>query len=180
MTAADADERISKLFERHFDEVLAYCTRRIGSGEAADAAADVFAVAWRRIDEIDWETARPWLYGIARNVVSNRWRSMHRRGRLATKLSGVAAVFNDTPEVFVIRREEDREVLDALKRLREPDQEILRLAAWEELSNVEIAAVLDISRAAVEQRLHRAKSRLARALQPGHGPLSPAVEPGGS
>ena len=55
------ERRFTMLYEQHYDEVLAYCTRRTGRAEADDATADVFAVAWRRIDEIEWTTVRPWL-----------------------------------------------------------------------------------------------------------------------
>lgn len=166
MTAADADERLTTLFQDHYEEVLAYCTRRIGHSDAPDVVSEVFAVAWRRLDEIDWATARPWLYGIARGVLANRWRSMHRWSRVKRKIAHFAEDAVETPEVYYVRREQDREVVAALSRLRQHDQEILRLAAWEELSHAEISAVLGISVAAAEQRLHRAKTRLANVLGP--------------
>lgn len=74
--------RLRELFSNHHDELLAYCARRVGRNEAEDVAADVFAVAVRRSDEIDWTTVRPWLFGIARGVLANRWRSLQRRQRL--------------------------------------------------------------------------------------------------
>lgn len=48
MEAATADQRLTTLFDQHYDEVLAYCARRIGRNEADEAAAEVFAIAWRR------------------------------------------------------------------------------------------------------------------------------------
>ena len=66
------------------------------------------------------------------------------------------------PETVVVRRAEDRRVLEAVGRLRPADQEILRLAGWEEMPHADIAEVLGISAAAVDQRFHRAKRRLAR------------------
>jgi RNA polymerase sigma-70 factor (ECF subfamily) len=166
MPAADANERLTHLFEEHYEEVLAYCTRRIGPSDASDVAAEVFAVAWRRIDEVRWETARPWLYGIARGVIANRWRSIRRWSRLNRKLAHLSSAPVETPELYYVRREQDREVVSALSRLRPADQEVLRLAAWEGLSSSEMAEVLGISVAAAEQRLHRAKGRLARVLRP--------------
>lgn len=88
--AVDTDASFTSMFERHYHEVLAYCARRGGRSEADDATAEVFAVAWRRIDEIDWETVRPWLYGIARGVMANRWRSLKRQGRLTAKMASMA------------------------------------------------------------------------------------------
>lgn len=183
MEAAEIDERLTHLFERHYDDVLGYCARRIGRDDADEVAAEVFAVAWRRIDDADWDTIRPWLFGIARRVLANRWRSLRRWSSLNRKIAGLASSFGDSPEVLVVRREEDREMLDALARLRELDQEVLRLAAWEELTAPEIASVLGITTAAAEKRLQRALHRLARIVLPatGHLESSPrAAEEGGS
>lgn len=59
MSTTESDRRFTALFERHHHEVLAYCTRRIPRTEADDATAEVLAVAWRRIAEVDWETVGP-------------------------------------------------------------------------------------------------------------------------
>lgn len=166
MSAADPDERLEELFRSHYDEVLAYCTRRIGSNDADDVAAEIFAVAWRRIDEIRWETARPWLYGIARRVIANRWRSVHRHSRLAKKIAGLAQTSVSAPDVYIVRRAEDKEVVAALQKLKPSDQEVLMLAAWEELTAPEIAHAMSISTSAAEQRLHRAKHRFANVFDP--------------
>ena len=159
------------LYEKHYDEVLAFCTRRIGRTEADDATADVFAVAWRRIDEIEWITVRPWLYGIARGVLANRRRTGRRQKRLFGRVLGLAPVSGELPDVQVVRRAQDEEVVAAVRRLKPTDQEVLLLAAWEELTAPEIAHAIGLSVSATEQRLHRAKHRLAKALQ------SPATVP---
>ncbi|MBT8203016.1 MAG: sigma-70 family RNA polymerase sigma factor [Acidimicrobiia bacterium] len=163
---ADSREaRFTMLYEQHYDEVLAFCNRRIDRIEAEDATADVFAVAWRRSDEIDWDTARPWLYGIARGVMANRWRAGRRRMRLFGRIASVTSLAAEGPDVQVVRRAQDQEVLAAVRRLRPRDQEILLLAAWEELTAPEIAVVVSITVSAAEQRVHRAKQRLAKILE---------------
>lgn len=177
------EARFTMLFEKHYDEVLAYCIRRIGHTEADDAAADVFAVAWRRIDAIEWATVRPWLYGIARGVLANRWRTGKRQKRLFGRVSNLAMVRGEPPEAQVVRRAQDDEVVAAVRKLKPADQEILLLAAWEELTAPEIATAIGIEVPAAEQRLHRAKQRLAKALQPTTGvpDMSPrAAEEGGA
>jgi RNA polymerase sigma-70 factor (ECF subfamily) len=146
--------------------VLAYCTRRIGRSEADDATADVFAVAWRRIDQIEWSTVRPWLYGIARGVLANRWRTGRRQKRLFQRVSGLAPLREELPDLQVVRRAQDDQVAAAIGQLKPADQEILLLAAWEELTAPEIATSLGVSVSAAEQRLHRAKRRLAKVLEP--------------
>ena len=152
------------LFRSHYDEVLAYCARRIGRTEAEDVAADVFAIAARRAEEIDLVTARPWLYGIARGVLANHWRSQRRRRRLVGLLARQVLISVDRPEDVVVRRAEDREAIQALQQMRPTDREVLMLSAWEELTGPQIAQVLGVSVPAAEQRLHRAKHRFAQAL----------------
>lgn len=156
-----------RLYNEHFDEVHAFCARRVGRSDADDVASEVFAVAWRRIDDVDPAAERAWLFGVARRVVLNLWRSKSRRTRLIDRARSTSSGRTpEQPETVVVRRAEDEVVLSALRDLRHADQEILRLSAWEELSGPEIAVVLGISTAAVQQRLHRAKKRLARRLAP--------------
>ena len=165
----EASGTVEALYDAHYPEVLAYCARRIGRNEAEDVANEVFTIAWRRRDEIQGATARPWLYGIARGVLANRWRSGRRHLRLVGRLSGLAPEADESPEVVVVRRAQDQEVLDALRTLRPSDQEVLTLSAWEGLSATEIGIALGVKAAAAEQRLHRAKRRLAETLNQTQG-----------
>lgn len=167
MTQAEAT--FVDLYDAHYDEVHAYCARRVGWADADDAAAEVFAVVWRRIDDVEARTARAWLFGVARGVIRNKWRSASRRSRLIDRAAGHADQPAGGPESVVVRRSELEVVLEALSSLKESDQEILRLAAWEELTGPEIASVLGISIGAVHQRLSRAKRRLAGRLAPMEG-----------
>jgi RNA polymerase sigma factor (sigma-70 family) len=182
VAAINDSARFTSIFDRHYREVLAYCARRSARSEAEDTTAEVFAVAWRRIDEIDEETVRPWLYGVARGVMNNRLRSLQRRGRLTTKIASMAPPTSINPDVVVIRRAQDAEVVGVLKLLKESDQEVLMLAAWEELTAPEIAVALGISTSAAEQRLHRAKRRFAKMLErkrPGNSHPRAAGQEGG-
>ena len=166
MTDDRAEIALGELFKGNYDEILAYCARRIGREEAEDAAAEVFAIASRRAKEIDWATARAWLYGIARGVLANRWRSLYRRQRIFGLIAGMAPTSEDRPDEVVIRRAEDRAAIAALRQMRPIDREVLMLSAWEELTSPQIARALGISVTAAEQRLHRAKHRYARKLGP--------------
>lgn len=165
MTDHTGNTELQQLFRSHYDEVLAYCARRIGRNEAEDVAADVFAIASRRADEIDWTTVRPWLYGIARGVLANQWRSQRRRQRLLGLMAGQAPIAVDRPDDVVIRRAEDLGAIKALEQMRPKDREVLMLSAWEELTGPEIAQALGLSVSAAEQRLHRAKSRFTTTLK---------------
>jgi RNA polymerase sigma-70 factor (ECF subfamily) len=142
-----------------------YFLRRLPVGEVNDAMAELFLVAWRRIDVApEGDESRLWLYGVARNVVRNTERSMRRRFRLDWKLLSRPSTTAPAPETLVVERSRDSEVVRALASLRPDDQEILRLSVWEELSNNEIADVLGIDPHAATMRLSRARNRLAGKL----------------
>lgn len=171
------DESFEELYRLHYRAVLAYCRRRLPATDAQDATAEVFLVAWRRRDDRpDGDQAQAWLYGIAYRVVGHQWRSRDRRHRLQRRVLSVADPPPTLPEHVVLRRDEDRRVLEAAARLRPADQEILRLAGWEQLPHTEIATILGISPAAVDQRFHRAKKRLAREYDR-QAERAPAVPP---
>lgn len=159
-----ARARFIALYEENYDAVHAFCARRVGPGEAADATAEVFAVLWRRIDEVPKEADVAWLFGIARNTVLNRWRSNRRRNRLLERVGGIREPAPAGPDTVVVRNEEARTVVAALESLRPADREILMMSAWDELSGQQIAQILGISVSAAEQRLSRARKRLAKAL----------------
>jgi RNA polymerase sigma-70 factor (ECF subfamily) len=66
----------------------------------------------------------------------------------------------------VVQNADDRLVFDAVQRLKPTDREIVMLDVWEDLSRAEIAEVMGMTRAAVDQRIHRAYQKLSRALEP--------------
>lgn len=182
--SGDSESRIRflRLFEAHGDQVLLYFKRRTDPESARDGAADTFLVAWRRIDEIPRGSELPWLYGVARRVLSQQRRSSNRRRRLRQRLGGMAPLDVPAPDTVAIRNSEYAEVAEALERLRPRDRELLRLALWEELPHADIGEVLGCSPHAVDQRLYRATRKLARELPTsGHRhsetPIV-AVEPG--
>jgi RNA polymerase sigma-70 factor (ECF subfamily) len=149
------------LYRQHHRQVLAYCLRRTRREDADDAAAEVFAVAWRRRHDLpDRDEALPWLYGVARNVLFHQWRSASRFRRLRQRLGQFPHPPTPGPETVVVEDQEVVHVRQALRQLRPGDQEALRLAAWEGLPHREIAGILGCSVVAVDKRLQRAKQRL--------------------
>jgi RNA polymerase sigma-70 factor (ECF subfamily) len=158
--SASSQERFRRLFESHYRAVLAYARRRCATVEdAQDVAAETFAVAWRRMDDVvDADEALPWLYAIAGHVVANQRRTGRRFAAARARL------WRQPRSAETASTGEWRSVLDALHRLHTADQEILRLAAWEGLTYRDIASVLHCSENAVGLRLHRARKRLAIEL----------------
>lgn len=167
MGSSSRDEaRFRSLYEDGARPIYAYFLRRVEDTHAAqDCTADTFLVAWRRLDRVpDDDRALRWLYGVAKKVLSNHYRSRRRAGRLQLRLNWLGGDVDPTPEGIVLRRHEEQEVLDALHQLRPRDQELLRLSIWEELSNAEIGEIYGCSAHAVAQRRFRATQRLARQL----------------
>jgi DNA-directed RNA polymerase specialized sigma24 family protein len=124
--------RFNEIYARYGKQIQAYCARRTSSPLVADAVAETFLVAWRRLDQIeDVNTALPWLYGTAYRVISHQWRSRSRAQQLMKRLVDSDESEQWAPEVIVMRRQESDLVLLAAKRLRPVDQEILRLTIWE-------------------------------------------------
>ena len=147
------EERFAALYRDCLKPVHAYCARRLAAAQAADAVSEVFLVAWKKIDQVpEGGGALPWLYAVAYRVVSHQWRSKARNRRLLTRLGGVATMEPPSPDLVLLRREEDQLVIRAASRLRQADQEILRLTLWEELSHADVAVVLGIDAGAVKQR----------------------------
>jgi DNA-directed RNA polymerase specialized sigma24 family protein len=93
------NDRFEALYRAHSLDVLGYCARRTSHEEAKDAASDVFMVALRRIDDMpEGDRVLPWLYTVAKNVISNRNRSTRRRLRLASKVADAADLTVPGPE----------------------------------------------------------------------------------
>ena len=173
------EDRFAVLFDRTHQPLLAYAVRRVADpADAADIVAETFLIAWRRLDDVPPdEQARPWLFGVARRVLANYYRGEHRRLALGERLRTSLQDVVHPPEAG------DSVVELAMSRLSPDDRELLRLVAWEDLARAEIAMVLQVPRATVRVRLHRARRRLLAQMQtmerdspPGSAPLRPAAE----
>jgi RNA polymerase sigma-70 factor (ECF subfamily) len=152
------------LFEDCYQAVHRYVRRRISSSgdDVLDVTAQVFTVAWRRFDRIpEPPLDLPWLYGVARKVVSRQQRTLHRRQRLKDRLTAEATVSHPDPTTV----DPDKERMHrAIERLRPKDREVVRLVLWEELSHADAARVLGCSPNAIGIRMHRARERLRLEL----------------
>lgn len=141
--------------------MLAYCARRRDADLARDVAADVFLVAWRRLDDAPVDPL-PWLITIAQNCLRDHARSGRRRERLQARMATTGGEAQSPDHADAVA--EHALVHDALADLGEDDREILRLVAWDDLSTTQLAAVLRCSTAAARVRLHRARKRFRVAL----------------
>jgi RNA polymerase sigma factor (sigma-70 family) len=156
------EEHFRDFYAAHVADVWAFARRRTSSAtEADDLCADTFAVAWRRRADIPAETARLWLFGVARRVLANHRRETERRQRLHWRLARNAA----PPISYEDPAPSETALWLALAALPPGDRELLLMRAWDDLEVAEIAVVLEISAATVSSRLYKARRRLARELE---------------
>ena len=156
----DRTTRLDELFTAHAGDVYAFAARRASRTAAEDVVAETFLVAWRRLDSIP-EQALPWLLAVARRVLANQRRSAGRRLALTTRLG---ASTTGCEAIAAEQQSDHPEVLDALARLSPHDRDAITLIAWDGLDAEQAATVLGCTRAAFYVRLHRARKRLAAAL----------------
>lgn len=159
---ADPAKRFEQMFADHRDAVFGFAARRVGVDLADEVVSGTFLAAWRRMDTVPRDGERWWLLAAARLVLQNEQRSGIRRDRLARRLQSVP----DGDEAMDVGFSESDAVMvrRALASIRAPDQEVLRLTAWDNLSVDDAAQVLGCTPAAYRVRLHRARRRLAAAL----------------
>ncbi len=171
------DEIFAAAYREHYWAVSRYVARRLPGrlDEVEEVVAEVFTVAWRRRRDLP-DAPLPWLYGVARNCLANAVRGYGRRRRLVDRLGNDEAAHGrhimDSPDT----EGPGAWVHEALARLSPADQEVLRLAAWEELGTDEIAVALGCGTRAAAMRLHRARNRL-RAQIDRIGPATVADPP---
>ncbi len=166
--SVDNPERFSAIFERHYEAVFRYAAQRVGRNHANDVVSEVFLIAFRQRGRFDARlstSARPWLFGIALNLIRRRARARARRFRAF----GRAA---PAPHVWPSEEVEDRvdaerrmaSLNEALGQLQEIDRETLLLYGLTDLTYQEVASILDIPVGTVRSRLARARAHIVNHL----------------
>jgi RNA polymerase sigma-70 factor (ECF subfamily) len=144
------------MFREHYVAVYRYVMRRVEESAVQDLVAETFLIAWRRQSEVSGDPL-PWLLGVARRVCANHLRARGRRAALGERVAA-------QPQPSAGPRPEDRGLKQALASLSDRDREAVLLLGWDGLSNRQAAKVLGCSVATFAVRLHRARTRLAAAL----------------
>ncbi|MGW0939729.1 RNA polymerase sigma factor [Streptomyces sp. NPDC002666] len=156
------EQCFTELYRQHYGAVDAYVRRRVHPDHAVDVVAEVFLVAWRRLKDVPFGMELPWLYGVARKIVANSYRSDGRRLRLVEMLAAQPHRDVGDHSDAIAQRQAISHAFDGLKRV---DQEVLRLILWEGLTFSQAATVLGCTVPALQVRLHRARKRLRRAVK---------------
>lgn len=167
------EAQLERLHREHAGAVRAFVRRRIGDDEADEVVSDVFVVAWRRLGDVPGEP-RTWLLGVARKLLANRFRSAKRQRALYERLAHERRPAHGGDPAA----DEVGALLRGLAALRAGDREVLLLVTWDGLSHAEAAEVLGVRAATLTMRVHRARSRLQRALnEPSTGGAQTTFQP---
>lgn len=174
ITASVADPAMfAEIFDRHYGELHRYLRRQVGADLAADLAADTFVTAFARRDSyrVDSADARPWLYGIAHNLVRNHQRQQRRRlaAFIRHGVQPLADADSDAQFAMADARADSAAIsarlAKALAAMAYGDREVLMLFAWADMSYAEVAQTLSIPVGTVRSRLNRARRELRAALE---------------
>ncbi|MDX3641607.1 RNA polymerase sigma factor [Streptomyces sp. MB09-02B] len=168
----DEPEAFAALFDRHADAVHRYAARRLGGEVADDLVAETFTTAFQQRHRYDpargtGVDARPWLFGIATNLVGRHRRAEARRFKAMARVPAPAdhdEPLADRAADRVVARAVRRELAAALAALPARHRDVLLLVAWADLSYGEAAQALGIPVGTVRSRLHRARGKLREAL----------------
>lgn len=161
-------ELFTAVYNRYFRDIYRYVAGRLDAQAADDLAAETFLVAFGRRDQFDPQrgSLRPWLFGIATNLVAR-----HRR-REARHFRALARTAPDPPAEghenrvldAVIARRLRPQLARVLMTLTQGERDVLLLVALGQLSHEGIAEALGISYGTVCSRLSRARKKLQNAI----------------
>lgn len=166
---ADEAEAFADIFDRYYTPIFRYAVARLGVTEGEEVAAQTFLVAFQKVDQYDSlrASARPWLFGIAANLVRQRLRQRERTARVHARLRSREVMAEHGDHLANLDLElVAPDLAAAMEELPQRERDVLLLFAWGELSYIEIAALLGIPIGTVRSRLHRARQMLRVRVAP--------------
>ncbi|TYB51833.1 RNA polymerase sigma factor [Nonomuraea sp. PA05] len=163
-------DRFGAVFDRYFAAIHRFVHLRLGESAADDLAAETFLRAFRSRDRFDLtcRSARPWLYGIAANLVAEHHRAEARRYRALARSAGTVEIASHDERVVqrVSAAVMQPRLAAGLARLSAGDRDVLLLVACAQLSYDEVAEALGIPQGTVGSRLNRARRKLRKIIGP--------------
>jgi RNA polymerase sigma factor (sigma-70 family) len=163
----DDPELFESVFDRHYDLVRVYVQRRLGHDDGEEVAATAFEWAFAhrdRFDDTTFSSAKPWLIGIANNLVRRHLRKQDVRRR-HWPISIALDRTDPEPSLDRLAAVERRPAIrDALQSLSRDDRETFLLVVLAELPYQEVAETLGVPLGTVRSRVNRARGRLRELL----------------
>jgi len=132
--------------------------------DAQDMTQEVFLRVFERIDQFRFKSSfSTWLYRIVVNMCLDELRKRQKRDSKVTELTDYYERMRpsvNTPEDKLLKKERQRQIQQALAKLKDTHRTILVLREIEGLSYAEIATALQCSIGRVKSRLHEARMEL--------------------
>ncbi|MFB7516509.1 RNA polymerase sigma factor [Streptomyces sp. NPDC056144] len=158
---------LGEAYDEHARVLYHYAFRVCGDRAAAeDVVSATFLEAWRCRDKVhaDGGSLRPWLLGIATNVMRGAAREARRRDAALARLPerGVLPDFADEVLARMTDGEQVRAARAALGKLRRREREVFTLVVWAGLDYAAAGEALGIPVGTVRSRLSRARERLRK------------------
>jgi RNA polymerase sigma factor (sigma-70 family) len=160
--------RFEVVFERHYDPVRRYAQRRVGDAAGEEVAARTFLLAFERRGRFRPDptgSARPWLLGIATNVLRHHVRDERTHLRILSAMPPEAPVLPPDDEAALHAIGSRPALAEALGSLPRAERDAFLLLVLGELSYDEIALALGVPTGTVRSRIHRARTRLRERLR---------------
>lgn len=155
------------LLMRHFDTVYRFFVSKIGNDtEVDDLIQRVFLACVESRDRFRREASfRTFLLAVARHELFRHFRQNRARGARSESLGSMSvAELGSSVRAAMVRREEERLLLSALREIPVDLQITIELHYWEGLTTAELATVLEIPQGTVKSRLRRAREALHEAM----------------
>ncbi|HEX2314228.1 MAG TPA: RNA polymerase sigma factor [Thermomonospora sp.] len=162
-------ERFTAIYDRHFPAVYRYVAGRLGPQAADDLAAETFLIAFRKRQTFDARrgAVRPWLFGIATNLVAQHKRDETRRYRALARAGAEPTAgqgHEDRVVTLVTAQRMQPRLARALAALSQGERDVVLLVALSGFGHDEVAEALGIPYGTVGSRLSRARTKLRAAL----------------
>lgn len=146
--AVDDDEAFKELYEKFFPLVYGMIFSRIKDTYAADdVVSEIFMKVALNLDSYDKNFAfSTWLFKIASNTLTDYFRKQKRTHEESwDEFLERTAPISEQPEEKLLSSELIKDLLRAVGKLTDRQRRIIELKYWSELSNVEIAEMLNLS-----------------------------------
>jgi RNA polymerase sigma-70 factor (ECF subfamily) len=173
----DTPESFGEIFDRHYTSIFAFSARRVGPAQAEDVVNETFCRAFdrrRRYDTKARPNARPWLMGIAINVMRHEFRRQLRESKALGRIS--VDDYHPDHDTSVVDGFETANQIErvqaALSKLPDHELEPLLLSVLELQTYEQIADVMQVPIGTVRSRIHRARKHLSELIADFSGAIS--------
>lgn len=149
----------SKLFREHLKSLHNFIFYKTGNAVLSkDLAQDAFTKLWQNCQNVNFESAKAYLFKTANNLLIND----HRHQQVVFKFQNTQSnqSFSESPDFILEEKEFKAQLENAIEQLPEKQRVVFLMSRIDKKTYKEIAAILGISKQAVEKRIYLALDKL--------------------